>query len=95
MIIRRATTQDVMKIRSLVYELTAARSASYIGRMHGFHERNYVSHPIGNADIEREVYIIALTEDDEVVGLVHGSLYDRRHYHLKQLGYVEELFVRE
>ena len=62
MIVRRATTQDVTKIQSLVYELLAARSATYIGRMHGFHERNYVSHPIGNADVERDIYVIALTD---------------------------------
>jgi len=91
---RKAVLKDLVQMRRLQKQLNEARAHQFVKETKAFHERRKAPTLLDEADLQRDLFIIAEVAGT-VVGYAWGQLAERSSSKLSKLGYLEEVCVDE
>lgn len=92
--IRRANLTDKSGIQILMDELNLYCENNVQGQNEEFHKRTKPNAKLSDKDFESSYIFIAIS-DKNVIGYIQGTIHQRKNHELSNLGYVDELFVKD
>ncbi|HCC22767.1 TPA: hypothetical protein DF272_01155 [Candidatus Falkowbacteria bacterium] len=95
MVIRKANKTDVDQIRAIMDELNLYRRKIFSSQNQEFHERTIPYSPLKDEDFDDCLILIAINEENKIVGFIQGSIHQRKNHDISKLGYIDELYVKE
>lgn len=95
MTFREANKEDIPQIQNLMNELNLYRQKTFSSTNKKFHERTKPYPELNPAMLKDSIILLAINEKDKVVGFIQGTIHERHNHKLKNLGYIEELYIAE
>jgi ribosomal protein S18 acetylase RimI-like enzyme len=93
--IRKGTKNDKKELQTLQKELGSFRKNIFSAENKSFHKKIKTETFITDKEINKNIILVATNDKNKIVGLIIGSINERKNHKLNKLGYIEELFVKE
>ncbi len=95
MTIKKANKTDKQEIQVLMDELNEYRKNIFSNDTKDFHERINPYKKLEDDDFENSIFFVAKDASNNVIGFIQGTIHERKNHKLHNLGYIDELFVKE
>lgn len=95
MMILKANKTDKTQIQALMDELNLYRKKIFSSENQKFHKRINPYAPLDDKDFDESYIFVAIDDSEKIIGFIQGSVHQRKNNQLSNLGYIDELYVKE